>query len=474
MDGTDIINNMFEGLFRVIKEDKITFGVAKSFSVSKDKKTYIFNLKDNIYWSDKKKLTAKDFEFAWKRVLRPDFYSLKKDLFLAIKNAKDIISKKKPVSCLGVKAIDEKKLKLELEYPVDNLFYLLSLTPFMPVRKDIVDDEGLWVKDKTKSVSNGPFYLERYSVDSIVLKKNKFYYNSNKSNINKILVRFISDTNTAYVAYKLNNIDILDNPPISELRRLSFSKELISTDYYGLYFYSFNTNLDCLKNKKIRQAISKAIDREKILQKIRKSNEIPANSFLHPEFIKKIDENFNFKNYYDLKQAKKLFKESGFEKNHQFPTIEIFYNSENENKAIAEAVQAMLKNNLNIDIKLTGQEWSIFNSTRKKLEYKGLAKNSYIIESFDPVSFLDIFKNNSISYTGYNNKTYDFIINNLNIKNKIERNKEILKALEILEEEMPIIPLFFYSGVSLIKPYIKDYHINSIGYKYFGEIKIKI
>ncbi|MBP0979858.1 MAG: hypothetical protein J6C55_04385 [Oscillospiraceae bacterium] len=81
MDGTDIINNTFEGLFRVIQKNKINFGVAKSFSVSKNKKIYIFNLRDDLYWSDQKQLTAKDFEFSWKRILRPNFYSPKKICF---------------------------------------------------------------------------------------------------------------------------------------------------------------------------------------------------------------------------------------------------------------------------------------------------------------------------------------------------------------------------------------------------------
>ncbi|MBP0979857.1 MAG: peptide ABC transporter substrate-binding protein [Oscillospiraceae bacterium] len=396
-------------------------------------------------------------------------------MFLIIKNARDIINKKKSVSSLGVKALNKTKLKLELEKPVDNLFYLLSLTPFMPVREDIVDDSGLWAKNKNTFISNGPFCLEKYTENNLVLKKNKFYYDTNKSNINNILVEYISDPNTAYIGYKSNNIDILDNVPIGELKKLSFSDELIKADYYGLYFYSFNTNIDCLKNKKTRQAISKAIDRKKILDKIRKSQEIPANSFLHPDLIKKINKNFEFLNYFDLDQSKKLLKESGFDEKHKFPTIEILYNSESENKVIAEAIQEMLKNNLNINIKLIGQEWSIFNTKRKNLEYNGLVKNSYILESFDPVSFLEIFRPNSLSYTGYNNKNYNYILNNISsLNNKQETNKEIFRALKILEDEMPIIPIFFYSGFFLVKPYIKDYHINTIGYKYFGITKIII
>ena len=169
MDGTDIINNTFEGLFRVIEKDNVSLGVVKSFSHSKDKKTYIFDFKDNLFWSDGKKVLPKDFEFAWKRTLNKNFLSPKKNLFLPIKNAKEIINNNKDSNSLGVTALNDFQLKVELEFPIDYLLKLLSLTAFMPVREDIVDDEGTWARDPEKFVCNGPFRLSQYS--NITTKK---------------------------------------------------------------------------------------------------------------------------------------------------------------------------------------------------------------------------------------------------------------------------------------------------------------
>lgn len=473
MDGTDVINNMFEGLFRVTKKDNITFGVVKSYSCSEDKKTYIFEFKDDVYWSDGKKVSPKDFEFSWKRVLNPDFQSPRKNLFLSLKNADNIINHSYDISSLGVKALNDHQLKIDLEHPVDHLFKLLSLTPFMPIREDMVDSENLFIKDTKTFISNGPFFLERVSDNYLILKKNIFYNNADKSNVGSVLVKFINDSNTAYIGYKSKNIDIIDNVPLNELQKLYKSDEFISIPYYGMYFYSFNLNLNCLKNKKTRQAISAAIDRDAIIKKIRKSSEKPANEYIHPDFMKNITGSSVIKNSFDLKKAKKLFLESGFDNNNKFPELEILFNSESENKIIAEVVQEMLKNNLNIDVKLHGNEWSIFNNKRKKLEYNGLVKNSYIVESFDPISFLEIFRPGGISYCGYNNEKYNLILNNiLNINSADDKNKEILKAAQILDDEMPIIPLFYYSSSSLAQPYIKNYYINYIGYKFLGFIKI--
>lgn len=470
-DGTDIINNTFEGLFRVIEKDIVVPGIAKSYTCSNNGKEYIFTFRNNAYWSDGKKVLPKDFEFAWKRVLNSNTPSPRKNLFLPIKNAKKIIQNQMCSSFLGIKAIDNCRLKLELEYPIDYLCSLLALTPFMPVREDLVDNEGLWAKNPSTAISNGPFYLSSYSNNNISITNNKFYYNNSKTNINKVLVKFINNTDTAYIDYVSNNTDIIDNVPFNEYNKLKRSNEFISVPYYGIYFYSFNLTTDCLKDKKVRQAISKAIDRKVITQKIRRSNEIPANEYIHINFLKSINKNHN-KNLYNLNEAKKLLLDAGYNSKNPFPEIEILYNSENNNKIIAEAIQEMLKKNLNINIKLTGQEWSTFANKRKNLTYNGLAKNSHMYEYFDPTSFLQIFKPNNESYTGYKNNIYNKILDKILFSKNEEKENLILHSINILEDDMPIIPLFYYSSSSLIKNYIKNYYINSIGYKYLGAINI--
>lgn len=472
IDGTDIINNTFEGLFRVVEKDTVIPGVVKSYICSNSGKEYIFTFRDDAYWSDGKKVLPKDFEFAWKRVLDSNIPSPKKNLFLPIKNAKRIIENKVSSSLLGIRAIDNYKLKLELEYPIDYLCSLLALTPFMPVREDVVDDEGLWAKNPSTAISNGPFYLSDYSNTDMSIINNKFYYNDNKTNINKISIKFVDNADNAYMGYISNNIDIIDNVPLGEYNKLAHSDEFISIPYYGIYFYSFNLNLDCLKNKNVRQAISKAIDREAITQKIRRSNEIPANEYIHIHFFKSIGKSNN-KSLYNLTEAKKLFLDAGYNSINTFPEIEIFYNSENNNKVIAEAIQEMLKKNLNINVKLTGKEWSTFASQRRNLVYNGLAKNSHMYEFFDPMSFLQIFKPNNESYSGYENNIYNKILNKILTSNSKEKENLILHAIRILEDDMPIIPLFYYSSSSLVKSYIKNYHINSIGYKYLGFITLE-
>ncbi len=470
MDGTDIINNTFEGLFRVIEKDHVSFGVVKSYSCSTDRKNYIFDFKNNVYWSDGKKVLPKDFEFAWKRILNRDFLSPQKKLFLPIKNAKQIIDGKKDSSCLGVTALNDYQLKIELEFPIDYLFKLLSLSAFMPTREDIVDEQGAWARDPNKFVCNGPFCLAQYCDDHLLLKKNSFHRQAQKSNINSLCIKIIENPNLAYINYQSGYIDIIDNIPINELHKLQHCSEFKSTPLYGLYYYNFNLNLECFKNPKVRQAFSKAIDKEAIVTKIRKSNEIPANQYIHPDIINETTNKNLDKSSYNVVAAKRLLSESGYDKN--FPEIEIYYNSESNNKIIAEAIQEMLKKNLNIDIKLKSHEWAIFNFKRKQLDYNGLAKNSHMFEYFDPISFLKIFSEQTENQSGYQNSNYNIIFNKIvNLSGK-QRNEKILEAMEFLENDPPVIPLFFYSNCSLTKPYIRNYCVNSIGYKYFALINI--
>ena len=465
LDGTDIINNTFEGLFRVSTKDTPTLAAAESYSISKDNKVYIFKIKDDAYWSDGKKLLPIDFEFAWKRVVDSNIPAPKKNLLKPIKNALDIIEGKKDKNTLGVIALNDKYLKVELEYPINYLPHLLSLITFMPVRNDLVDNEGLWAKNPITSISNGPFCLNYLSNTHLILKKNNFYHGSNNSNIDKVTVKFIDDANTAYIEYISNKLDIIDNIPLEEGKRLALDPEFISVPYYGLYFYSFNLTIDCLKDRRVRLAISKSIDRNLLVEKIRKINEVPANQYIPPG----LTYDFNY-NIYNPDEARKLFKEAGFNQNNKFPTIEIFFNSENMNKIIAEVIQNMLNKNLGINVSLTGQEWSVFIEKRKHLQYNGLVKNSHFYEYMNPLSFFEMFKSEGESYSGYVNKNFDLLLNKFN-HNQID-TEHMFELKSIIEEDYPIIPLFFYSSSSLVKKYIKNYMINSIGYKYLGEIII--
>ena len=311
----------------------------------------------------------------------------------------------------------------------------------------------------------------------ISLQKNNFYHDAKKININSLHIKIIENSNLAYTNYKSGYIDIIDDLPISEIGTLKFSKEYKSTPLYGLYYYNFNLRLDCFKNPKTRLAISKSIDKEAITKTIRKSNELVANQYIHPNILKNKNSDNNIINY-DVLTAKKLLSEAGYSSKNKFPTIEIYFNSESNNKIIAEAIQEMLKNNLGINVELRSHEWAIFNSKRKNLKYNGLAKNSHIFEYFDSSSFLKIFDKTSENQSGYQNQNYSIIFNKIpkisgfQNQNQDIINSKILDACEFLEKDAPIIPLFFYSNSSLIKPHIKNYYINSIGYKYFALIKI--
>ena len=177
------------------------------------------------------------------------------------------------------------------------------------------------------------------------------------------------------------------------------------------------------------------IDRNLIVEKVRKANEEPATDYLPLNFIE--EKNFSYSFDFDINKARQLLLEAGFGSNEQFPTIEIFYNSESDNKIVAEAVKEMLKNNLDIDVNLVGQEWSIFLNKRRNLSYNGLAKNSYIIEDFNPVTFLSIFLPEKGSNTGYNNKKYNLLVNSLLIeKSEDTFDDKMLEAIEILNKDI--------------------------------------
>ena len=187
-DGGHIINNTYEGLMREV-DGEIVPGIAESYTVSEDGLVYTFKLRESK-WSDGQPLTAKDFEFAWKRGVNPETASEYMYLFESanILNAGEIGKGNKSIDELGVKALDDYTLEVTLSTPTEYFLQLVCFPTMMPVREDVVDNDGAWAKDPAKIVSNGPFVLTEYKMgDQLVLSKNSNYWKAEDVTLEKII-----------------------------------------------------------------------------------------------------------------------------------------------------------------------------------------------------------------------------------------------------------------------------------------------
>jgi oligopeptide transport system substrate-binding protein len=223
-----------------------------------------------------------------------------------------------------------------------------------------------------------------------------------------------------------------------------------------------------------------AIYRQYIIDNIAQGNQIPAGAFV-PFAVPDVEANPDFrtvgKDYYDpsaeayennIKEAQKLLAEAGYPNGEGFPQVELAYNTEGGHLAIAEAVQEMWKKNLGISIKLTGQEWKVFQDTRQTGNYQ-IARHGWLGDYNDPMTFLDMWT----SYSGQNdarwkNADYDKLIETAKVSgDRAERMKAMHQAEDLLMGEAPIIPVYYYTDVYVVKDYLKNYYNSPLGFKYF-------
>ena len=481
-EASHIINNVFEGLMRE-KDGEVVPGIAESYTLSEDGLVYTFTLRD-ANWADGQPVTAGDFEFAWKRGANPATASEYMYLFESanILNAGAIAKGEKSIDELGVKAIDDKTLEVTLSAPTDYFLGLTGFATLMPVREDMVDDEGAWAKDPAKYIGNGPFKMSEYKMgDQIVLVKNENYRNAENANIEKIVMYMIVDESTAHTRYTAGELDVNELIPTDEIPTLiAEDPTFYIMPKIGTYYYAFNMNNEALKDARVRQALSLAINREQIVKEVTKGGQKVAYGFM-PEGItdnegKSFTEtagDYGINPKGDVEKAKALLAEAGYPDGAGLPEIEILYNTSESHKLIAEAMQEMWKQNLGINVKLTNQEWAVFQETTNNNAFDSLARRGWIGDYNDPQTMLEIFESTNTQNIGrYSSETFDTEMQLSRETMGAERMEHLYKAHDILMEDMPMIPVYYYVTNMMIQDSVHDLELTSTSKLWFGDAEM--
>ncbi|KRQ86152.1 Oligopeptide-binding protein OppA precursor [Caloramator mitchellensis] len=484
VDGATVIVNTFDGLTRLDASDKPVAAMAEKWEVSADGLTYKFFLRKDAKWTDGQPVKAQDFVYAWQRAVDPATASEYAYQVWYVKNGQAISEGKMAVDQLGVKAIDDTTLEVTLEAPTA---YFLSLTAFptyMPVRKDVVEkDPQGWATKPETYVSNGPFKLKEWRPkDAIVLEKNPNWYNADKVKFSTIEMKMIEDQTSSLAAFKSGQLDYIESPPSAEIPNLLASGDAKIFPYLGTYFYIFNLSPNAAKvdpaaakaisDVRVRKAFALAIDRKAIVENVTKGGQLTATSFV-PNGIPDADgSDFKKKDYYpaegNVEEAKKLLAEAGYPDGKGFPKITLMYNTSQGHQAIAMAMQDMLKKNLGVEVELANQEWKVFQKTRNDKNYI-FARHGWIADYVDPMTFLDMWiTNGGQNNIGYSNPEYDKRIEAAKKEADPAKRMQLLhEAEDILMNDMPLIPIYYYTNVACIKPYVKDVHKSALGFVYF-------
>ena len=484
-----IIENAFEGLMRLDENEKAVPGVAEKMDISDDQLVYTFTLRKDAKWTDGEPVTAKDFEYSWIRALTKETASEYAYQLFYIKNAENFYEGKATREELGIEVVDDHTLKVTLEAPTAYFAELTAFTTYFPLREDIVsaNPEG-WATEPETYVSNGPFKLTQWDMkDQLIFEKNENYWNKDEVKLPGVVFKLVTDQNTAYASLKSGDFDMVDTVPPAEIE--GGKKEGLVTIYPNLATYMLVLNVGkqdtlsadvkkALSNPKVRKALSLAIDRKGIVENVTKSGQIPAYSFVPKGISNDKGEEFANKEYYDanvanIEEAKKLLAEAGYPNGEGLPTLEFMYNTEGDHSLIAQAVQQDWAK-IGVKVELANQEWKVFLNSRQQGQYQ-IARHGWSGDYVDPMTFLDLWvTGGGNNDAGYSNPEYDKIV--AAAKKEADQTKrwELMRQAEdMIMEDMPIIPLYYYTKVKGAKPEVKGVRVSALGHVFFDKAYIE-
>ena len=494
-DGGDVINNTHEGLVREI--NGIVYpGIAESWTTSADGKVVTFHLRESN-WSDGTPLTAQDFIYTYRRAMDPATASEYSWIweYTNVEGALDFVFADTEEEGydpdalwdeVGIAALDNYTLQFRLVNPTSYFVSLMAFYHFMPVKQASVEApggaDGLWAKNPSLAVSNGPFKLTAYTIgDSLVLEKNEEYWNAEIVKLNRIEGKFIDNESTAYDAFVAGELDYIPQVPTSEMTRLiAEDPNFYVYPLLGTYYYSFNLNdaAGLYDNLKLRKALAYAIDREAIVEALA-GGQVPAAGFVPPGFIDhEGNDFFETAGTYGMvaddgnfAQAVTLFAEAASEMGMTVAQLKtaleaetLLYNTSDAHAQVAQLVQESWNQVLGFQMKLGNQEWGVFQETRKNDQFD-IARGGWLTDFMDPIGMLAIFtKENAYNDPNYDNPTFDQLIADAQATTspQVHFEKLYLAQTEFMED-MPIIPVYHYSDFMYVKSYVEDWGRSVLG-----------
>ncbi|KOO48924.1 peptide ABC transporter substrate-binding protein [Viridibacillus arvi] len=463
-----VLDHIFEGLYTRDKDGKPVLGAAKDVKTSDDGKTYTFTLRDDAKWSDGSQVTAGDFEYAWKRVLNPETGSAFSFYLYYIKGAEEYNKGKGKVENVGVTAVDDKTLEVELNAPLGYFDSLLTLWTFYPVQQKLVESNDNWAADANTYISNGPFKMTEWKHESnVVIEKNNEYYDKDVVKLDKVTFKIVNEATTYYQMFKTGELDLISTLPSDVLATEKDNEDYREEPYYGTYMYMFNVKKEPFTNAKVRKAFAMSIDRKALTENVTLGGETPAYAMV-PEGAETPEGDFRKVggDYFEenATEAKKLLAEGMAEEGwSKLPEVTLLYNTAENHKKIAEAVQEMIDQNLGVKLKLSNQEWGTYLETTKQGNFQ-MARMGWIGIFVDPVVNLDYYLGDSPNNrTGWVNKEYDSIIAKSKVEQDVNKRYELLhQAEKILMTDMPFMPVNFYKYNYLTNPDFENiaYYVN--------------
>ncbi len=477
----DLQRDLGEGLTGYTPDGELVAAAAERWTLSDDDRTYTFWLRPGAKWSNGDAVTAQDFVYSFRRLADPATAAFYAQTSLGdIENANEIIAGKKTVESLAVKAIGDSQFEIRLRQPVPYFLALLSHPSTFPVHRGAIELHGAAYARPGNLVTNGAYKLHSWEVGSYIeLARNEHYWNNDNTAIDRVRHHVTPQPGDELNRYRAGELDITSTVPTQSFQRMREERpnELRVSPSLAVYYYGFNLSQPPFKdNPKLRQALSMAIDRETIVEKVVGRGEAPAYSWVPPGINNYQPRQFTYANmsaHARHTKAAQLYREAGYSDDKPVQ-IEIRYNTSESHRRIAIAVQAMWRQVLGIEATLVNEEFQVLLANIREQVVTEVFRSSWTGDYNDANTFLTILEGGNPSNTpGYENREYDDLMSRAAQQSDPALRQVYLEEAErLMLSEHPLMPIYFYVNKSMVNPRVRGWGDNVLNYHYSQHLSL--
>ena len=473
-----IIVEIFSGLVTLNKELDIIPDLAESWDISDDGRIYTFNLRDDIKFSNGDKVTASDFKWSIERAANPDTGSMNAEVYLGdIVGVTEVIEAGGSLTEVsGLKVIDDKTLEITIDEP--KTYFLAKLTyptAFVLSEKYVTQQGEDWID---QPVGTGPFVMTEYQIgQTLKLKPNDNYWGE-KAKVDGIIMNLAGGVSMAM--YENDEVDIT-GVGLADLERVKDPNDPLNRDLvnvppqFSLNYIGFNVNMPPFDDVNFRKALSHAVDKEIIADKIYSGLTKPAFSIIPPGFpgYSPNIEGLSF----DEELAKEYLEKSKYADPATRPRIIVTIPGTGGSPGLdTEVISDMWKETLGVEVEIQQVEWATYlqDMNRKRLQL--WAGSGWQADYADPQDFIDVlfYSKSDVNHGNYSNSEVDDLI--LEARTEIDNNRRFLlynQAEQMIVDDAAIFPLWFDTdGYALVKPWVKGYEFTPIIVPKFKDVEI--
>jgi len=487
-----VLVNCFEGLMKIDENGNAVKAAASDYTVSEEGLVYTFTISPDSLWSDGTAVQASDFVYAWRRTANPYNASSSAYLFENIagydKILEDFEKEQKglkdeegnyiamQMSDLWVKAADSRTLVVKLKEKDPSFLHKCASVGFMPLCENAVKPfTRIWSTDPEKFVSNGAFRLISWTGGSYLeLTPNENYRDKENVSLKRMKFYFVSDGAEAKKMFDKGKVLFSGVLPEDKLVRTSKDKNYTSYENTGTYFLYFNLTEAPFDDVRVRQALTLAIDREELIRKTAKTRGVAASGLVSDAFshFRQSGEEYfrTDETEENIKKAKALLAEAGYENGKGFPQFEYLFNDNTFSRETAEILAEMWRKNLGVTCLLKSVSWSKLEEMRNDGNFT-VAKGGLMAPYNDVAFMLDKFTS-SENFCGWKNGEYDKLLSRM-IKTQGDARQELAhKAEKILIDDWVICPLYYYADGYLASDRIENFYVTNSGVAYFVNAEV--